>query len=183
MSEKYKIIDSIDPHFVTFTVVGWIDVFSREYYKEIITESLQYCTAEKGLILNAWIIMTNHIHLIIRSDEANLSSLVRDMKKYTSKQIVDAIKLNSKESRRNWLIKMFKCENINLNKSQEYQFWRKGYHPVCLSTSHMINQRLNYLHQNPVKSGLVWEPWHYKYSSAIDYYTNEKGLLTIEKIE
>jgi len=183
MSDKYKIIDSTEPHFVTFTVVGWIDIFSREYYKEIITESLQYCTAEKGLILNAWIIMTNHIHLIIRSNDTNLSSLVRDIKKYTSKQIVNAIKLNSKESRKNWLIKMFECENFNLNKSQEYQFWRKGYHPVYLSTENMINQRLNYLHENPVKSGLVWESWHYKYSSAIDYYTNEKGLLTIEKIE
>jgi len=80
MSGEYMIIDDDYPHFVTFTVVGWVDVFSSECYKEIMTESLRYCTDKKGLILHAWIFMTNHVHLIISSQGSLLDSIVRDMK-------------------------------------------------------------------------------------------------------
>ena len=57
------------------------------------------------------------------------------------------------------------------------QFWKQDYHPIELDTPKKTQQRLDYLHENPVRSGLVWEPWHYKYSSAIDNYTNEHGLI------
>jgi REP element-mobilizing transposase RayT len=183
MSEKYKIIDSTYPHFVTFTVIGWIDIFSREQYKEIMTDSLKFCILEKGLILHAWVIMTNHVHLIISSENSKLNALVRDIKKFTSKQIINAIKQNSSESRKVWLLQMFQSNNYNQSLGQEYQFWKKGYHPVCLLTPHMMNQRLNYLHENPVKSGIVWETWHYKYSSAVDYYTNRKGILPVDILD
>lgn len=81
MSSKYKVGESAIPHFVTFTVVGWIDVFSRERYKELFTESLKYCIEHKGLVLHAWVIMTNHVHLIISSDTNKLEHIVRDIKK------------------------------------------------------------------------------------------------------
>jgi REP element-mobilizing transposase RayT len=67
MSSKYKVVDSSIPHFVTFTVVGWVDVFSRQCYKEILLESLRYCQTNKGLDLHAWVIMTNHLHMIMSS--------------------------------------------------------------------------------------------------------------------
>jgi putative transposase len=88
MSGKYKPGEAAIAHFVTFTVVGWIDVFSREQYKELFVESLQYCRQNKGLVLHAWVIMTNHVHLIIRSQTNKIEHLVRDIKKYTSKQII-----------------------------------------------------------------------------------------------
>jgi putative transposase len=87
MSSKYKVADSTIPHFVTFSVVGWVDVFSREQYKEIVVERLRYCIDHKALTLHAWIVMTNHLHLIISSKTAKLEDLVRDIKKFTSKQI------------------------------------------------------------------------------------------------
>ncbi len=62
------------------------------------------------------------------------------------------------------------------------QFWKQDYHPIELNSAAKLKERLDYLHENPVRSGLVWEPWHYKYSSAIDYYTNERGLLKIEHL-
>jgi REP element-mobilizing transposase RayT len=101
MSSKYKVSDSTMPHFVTFTVVGWIDIFSREDYKEIVVNSLNYCIAHKELELHAWVIMTNHIHLIISSKVNNLADIERDIKKYTSKQIIQNIISNQKESRKN----------------------------------------------------------------------------------
>ena len=69
MSSKYKIGEDAIPHFVTFTVVGWIDVFSREMYKEKMLESRNFCIQKKGLVVYAWIIMTNHVHLIISSQK------------------------------------------------------------------------------------------------------------------
>ena len=66
------------------------------------------------------------------------------------------------------------------NNNKDFQFWKQDYHPIELNTNEKLKQRLDYLHENPVRSGLVWEPWHYKYSSAIDYYTKEHGLIKIE---
>ena len=182
MCSKYKVADSTIPHFVTFSVVGWIDVFSREQYKEIMVESLQYCMEHKGLTLHAWVIMTNHVHLIISSKSAKLEELVRDIKKFTSKQIIKAVSENPEESRKEWMLNIFRFTGSGNKNNKEFQFWKQDYHPVELTTNDMLEQRLMYLHENPVRSGLVWEAWHYKYSSAIDYYTNEKGLLRIERL-
>ncbi len=179
MSSKYKPGESAIPHFVTFTVIGWVDVFSRVEYKDILIESLRFCSAQKGLILHAWVIMTNHVHLIISSDTNRLYELVRDIKKFTSKQIILSIQNNPKESRKAWMLSIFKYAGAGNNKNKDFQFWRQYYHPIELSSSNRLQQRLNYLHQNPVRAGLVWDPWHYKYSSAIDYYTNERGILPL----
>ena len=180
MSSKYKVGEDAIPHFVTFSVVGWIDVFSREHYKELFIESLKYCQENKGMVLHAWVIMTNHVHLIISSNSNKIESIVRDLKKYTSKQIIKAIQENNIESRKEWMLNIFSYTGKNNNNNKEFQFWKQDYHPIELNSAEKIKQRLDYLHENPVRSGLVWEPWHYKYSSAIDYYTNEHGLLKVE---
>lgn len=182
MSSKYKPGEDSIAHFVSFTVVGWIDIFSRETYKEIFINSLQYCQHEKGLTLHAWIIMTNHVHLIISSHTNKIENIVRDMKKYTSKQIIEAIQENPTESRKEWMINLFKSAGKSNSNNKDYQFWKQDYHPIELNTAEKVKQRIDYLHENPVRSGLVWEPWHYKYSSAIDYYTNEHGLLKVEHL-
>lgn len=182
MSSKYKVGDDTIPHFVTFTVIGWVDVFTREQYKEIMVESLQYCMEQKGLTLHAWVIMTNHVHLIISSKTSKLDALVRDMKKFTSKQIIKAVTVNPEESRKEWMLNIFRYAGTGNKNNKDFQFWKQDYHPVELSTNELLEQRLQYLHENPVRSGLVWEAWHYKYSSAIDYYTTEKGLLKIERM-
>lgn len=89
MSSKYKLKDDAIPHFITFSVVGWIDVFSRECYKENIVESLKYCQENKGMIL--------HARVVMRSDSGKIESIVRDFKKYTSKQIIKAIQTNNRK--------------------------------------------------------------------------------------
>ena len=92
MSRKYKIFDSRNPYFISFAVVNWMDLFTRKEYTEVITNSLSYCISNKGLILNAWCIMTNHIHLIIRSESNNLSDIIRDLKKFTSYKLYTKVK-------------------------------------------------------------------------------------------
>ena len=94
MSFSYQIHDQYAVHFVTFTVHQWVDVFTRNEYKDILLESLRFCQERKGLEIYAWVIMTNHIHLIIGSREGKLSDIIRDFKKYTSVQVIKAIEQN-----------------------------------------------------------------------------------------
>ena len=182
MSSKYKIGEDAIPHFVTFTVVGWVDVFSREQYKEILVQSLNYSIKQKGLLLHAWVIMTNHVHLIVSSDTVKIADIIRDVKKYTSKQIIKAIQGNEKDSRKEWMLNIFSFTGKNNNNNKDFQFWKQDYHPIELNTNEKMKQRLNYLHQNPVRSGIVWEPQQYKYSSALDYYSNQHGLVPIQHL-
>jgi len=100
MSEGYKIRNQSAIHFITFASVEWIDVFTRHIYADIVVDSLRYCQKEKGLVIYAWCIMSNHVHLIVRAENNKLSEVLRDLKKYTAKQIIAAIESNQGESRK-----------------------------------------------------------------------------------
>ncbi|OAQ42094.1 transposase [Pedobacter psychrophilus] len=183
MATRYRFGDNENAHFVTFAVVHWIDVFSREDYKEILVESLRFCIKEKGLNVYAWVIMTNHVNLIIACKEGfKQADVLRDLKKFTAKTIIKAIEENSKESRKDWMIWMFKRAGAKNSNNKVYQFWQQDNHPIELSTLEMIQQKLDYIHQNPTRAGIVFEPEYYKYSSASDYHEDKEGLLPIEKM-
>ena len=181
MSEfGYKIRNKEGIYFVTFAVVEWVDVFTRKEYQEIIINSLKFCQKEKGLIIYACCLMTNHIHLIISSKNNNLSDLLRDFKKYTSKNILNEILNSDIESRKEWMIKIFKRNGMNNYKNKEYQFWRQNNQPKELFSEKFTQEKLAYIHNNPVESGLVEKAEDYLLSSAKNYYLNEKGLIDID---
>ena len=181
MSTRYRFGDSEYPHFITFAVVNWIDALSRPAYKNIIVESLRHCQKEKGLQLHAWIIMSNHVHLIASATQGiALPDIIRDLKKFTSKQIEEAIRSNAFESRKEWMLWMFKRAGAKNSNNKNFQFWQQDNHPFELHGNDMLQQKLLYLHDNPVRAGLVTEPWHYKYSSATDYCPTTTGLLELE---
>ena len=100
MGFAYNIKDQGAVHYVTFTVHQWADVFTRDMYVDELLNSLRYCQSQKGLEVFAWVIMTNHMHMIIRAKDENLSDVIRDFKKFTSKAIYKAIIENEKESRK-----------------------------------------------------------------------------------
>lgn len=184
MSDRgYTIKNQHAIHFITFAVVQWIDVFSRKDYADILIESLKYCQANKGLKVHAWCIMSNHVHLMISAQApSKLSDILRDLKKFTSNNITKAISENTHESRKNWMMWIFKRAGEKNNKNKELQFWQQDNHPIECDTNEIIETRLNYIHENPVRSKMVWQAHDYVYSSAIDYYTDGKGLLEIEFI-
>ena len=99
--------------------------------------------------------MTNHVHLIISSNSNKLEHIVRDLKKYTSKQIIRAIQENTQESRREWMLNIFSYAGKTNTNNTGFQFWKQDYHLIELNTVEKTQQRLNYLHENPVRSGLV----------------------------
>ncbi len=170
MATRYRFGDSLIPHFITYSTVQWADALSRPQYKDIIMASLRHCINEKGLVLHAYVIMSNHVHLIAsaaRPDIA-LEDIMRDHKKFTSRQLTSAID-NPSESRRNWLLWLFRSAAEKNSNNKSFQFWQQDNHPIELISREMIEQRLNYLHENPVRAGLVCEAQHYVYSSALEY--------------
>ena len=182
MATRYRFGDSYIPHFVTFATVQWVDALSRPLYKNIVVDSLKYCIKEKGLKVHAWVIMSNHVHLIISSDHNRLEDIMRDMKKFTSRSLITAIKENPQESRKSWMLWIFESSGKQNSNNKTYQFWQQDNHPVALTTGSMTEQRLNYLHNNAVRAGLVNEQPHYLYSSAADYCMVQAGMLPIEHL-
>ena len=155
--------------------------FQEKNTGDIIVDSLNYCIAEKGLVVYAWVIMSNHIHLIVttKTDDGNISDIIRDFKKYTSKQIAKAIETVG-ESRREWLLNAMRKEANRIGRAVNYKLWKDDNHAICIDGKTInIKERLNYIHENPVRNGLVLNDWDYVYSSAMDYQ-GKKGLVNIE---
>jgi REP element-mobilizing transposase RayT len=178
---KYRIYDQQGLHFVTLTIVGWVDIFSRPCYRDIIIKSLKYCQEQKGLIISAYVIMSNHVHLVVQTQEQDLSNILRDFKKYTANQILKVIQ-NEPESRREWMLHMFRYfANVNTD-NRYYQIWQGDNHPVALWSLPVIWQKIRYIHLNPVRAGIVSEPEHYLYSSASNYIGAD-GLLDVALME
>ena len=163
MATRYRFGDSEYPHFITFAVINWIDALSRPAYKDIIVDSLKYCQLEKGLIINGWIIMNNHVHLIGRCKTSFiLPDVIRDLKKFTSRKIEKAIRENTFESRKEWMLWMFKRAGQRNSNNKDFQFWQQDNHPIELYEYEAFKQKLKYLHNNPVRAGIVYEPGYEK---------------------
>jgi putative transposase len=181
MSERYKFYDKSALYFVSPTIVSWIDLFTKKQYSDIVIDSLKYCQSKKGLVIHAWCIMSSHLHLIISTKNEELSSILRDFKKHTSKKIIEELKTGN-DSRKEWILSIFEMEANLIKRNKFYKVWQDGNHPILLDTNTMLDQRLNYLHNNPVEQGVVLNTFDYVYSSALDY-ADQKGLLEIIKIE
>jgi REP element-mobilizing transposase RayT len=157
-------------YYLTFTVVGWIDIFTRQAYRDIVIESLKYCQQKKGLHLHAYVIMSNHIHLVVSVDEGfTVSAFMRDCKKFTATRILDAIENSGVESRRDWMLHQFKYYASLHSRNETYQLWEHDNHPIELSSPAFTQQKIDYIHQNPVTAGLVYRAEDYIYSSASNY--------------
>jgi putative transposase len=169
MGFAYTFANAEGVYFVTFTVVEWVDIFTRSRYADIVLNSLKHCIDEKELQLHAYVIMSNHVHLIIsRKGKETISDIVRDFKKFTTSQIIKSIK-EEPESRRNWLLWIFSSAGKRNPNNKNHQLWQQESHPEELITHEFMMQKLNYLHENPVRANIVYKAEDYKHSSAAAY--------------
>lgn len=183
MSTKYKIRDNQKLYFLTFAVVVWVDVFTRKEYKDIFLDSLKYCQQQKGLELYAFCIMPNHVHLLAGVKEGgSLSGVLRDLKKFTSYAIIKAIEEHPQESRRAWMLWIFRKHGERNSNNTRYQFWQQDNHPIELNTNALLDQKLHYIHQNPVQAGICYTAEEYVYSSA-GQYAGQETLLPVTLLE
>jgi REP element-mobilizing transposase RayT len=122
--------------------------------------------------------MPSHIHLLCRApDDELLANIIRDFKKFTSKKIIETI-LSENESRRDWLLAMFQKSSAHLKREQKFKVWQNGYHAEMIESKKFVNQKLNYIHNNPVVDKIVENPWDYVFSSAQNY-ANKDGLVNV----
>ncbi len=177
MSNAYKIVPG-KAYFLTLTVIDWVDVFTRKNHKLKIVESLEYCQKHKGLELYAWCLMPSHLHMIASgAGDTHLSDILRDFKKYTSKQIVKQI-LEEPESRREWMINRFAYAGNKNSKIKDFQFWQEGNHAKEVYGPEFTRQKIEYIHNNPVVDMIVERPEDYLFSSAGNY-AGKDGLLDV----
>lgn len=180
--DRYHIQDQNSTYFLTITVVKWIDIFTRANYKDIIVDSLNYCIDEKGLELYAWVIMSNHIHLVCKVNKPfGMSGFLRDFKKFTSKQILAEIQ-HINESRKIWLLDKFEFEAKRTRRAKYYKFWKDDNHAIDLTNNKIdVNSKIEYVHNNPVNARIVDFAEDYNFSSARDY-VGKKGYVRVEVI-
>lgn len=163
--------------------IGWVDVFTRKEYRDVVVESLKHCQENKGLVIYGWCIMSNHLHLIISAKEDNVSDVLGDFKKFTSKKLINSILAHPGESRRERMIKIFKEAGENNRRNSNYQSWQQDNQPKIIYTPEFAAQKLKYIHNNPVEASIVEKAEEYIYSSARDYYYGKLcGLIKIEWI-
>lgn len=176
MRSRYKIVELNSPHFITCTIVEWLPVFTRAKYLDIITASLTFCRHHKGLRLHAFVILDNHLHLLVCGE--NLSPVIRDFKRHTAREILAAARQENKL----WLLRQFEfCKPEHKGDSQD-QVWQEGVHPQGILTETMLRQKIDYIHYNPVKLGLVDRPEDWRYASARNYLGRD-DVLEIDLVE
>jgi len=169
---RYRVLQGDAPHFLTCTVLNWIPLFTRPDTAEIVLDAIRYRQQNLGWRLYGFVILENHLHLVLQARD--LGEELMRFKSYTARCLIDYL-----EQRRvtrildqlAWFKKRHKCD-------RKYQLWEEGSHPQLIESEDVLRQKLEYLHNNPVKRGYVDRPADWRYSSA-RVYAGQPGLLDV----
>ncbi len=200
MRSRYKINEE-GTYFVTSTILNWTNLFYDKKFANIIVEELNFRIKKHELQLFAYVIMPNHFHLILSSD--NIPGVMRRIKSYTAKKIIRELELSagiSEDANINIsttgkdfpgtrsltledsriILGKFAMNKLSSKSASKYQIWQEGYHPKMILTDDEFGQKINYIHNNPVKKGLVNQPEEWKYSSYRNYYCHDDLAIEFE---
>ncbi len=142
MPTGYKITKPEATYYLTLQVVKWIDLFSRKRYRDIVVDSLNFCIEKKGLIVYGYVIMSNHVHLLVQAENSDLSAVLRDRKKYMSSRFLFAIR-NEGESRREWMLNLFSEAASKHKRNEHFQVWTHENHAEEIYSPKFILQKIN----------------------------------------
>jgi len=138
-------------------------------------ESLEYCRAHKGLTIYGFVVLDNHIHAILAAPD--LSRVMADFKRHTARRILEQLETE----RCDWLLHEFQHFRAGHKAGSEHQIWQEGFHPQAISNDEMMLQKLEYLHNNPVKRGLAASSEHWRYSSAHEWCAGAVPVMRCDK--
>jgi REP element-mobilizing transposase RayT len=169
---RYRFGDDAYPYFMTWTIVGWLPVFTRQESTKIIYDSWRFLQLEREFQLLGYVILENHVHLIATAP--NLAAAVKCSKSFTALQIVELLKKRNARQ----LLRGLAALKLPNKKQSEHQVWQEGSHPKMIETDEMLWQKLEYIHNNPVERGYVDDPLHWRYSSARNY-AGQPGLIEV----
>lgn len=177
MRSRYKVVNDNGSYFISSSIVKMIPIFINEKYFQILIDSFKFCQNEKGLKIYYYVIMDNHFHLI--TSGRNLSNIMSSIKRHTAKEIIKQLKIDQKE----WLLNQLNYYKKKYKKESEYQVWQEGFHPQFISSNEMLNQKITYIHYNPVKRGFVNNPEYWKYSSACNKDWEGNEIIKLDEFE
>lgn len=169
---RYKVLGST-PHFVTCSVVEWMPLFSQPELVVILLDSLQFLQREQRLTLYSYVVMENHLHLVASAED--LSREMGNFKSFTARSSIDYLQEHRPGS---YWLKRLEAAKLSHKTGQRYQMWQEGFHPKLITSESMLQQKVEYIHNNPVKRGYVDDPAHWRYSSYRNYL-GEPGLLEV----
>lgn len=172
---RYHVLGN-QPHFLTCTVVNWIPLFSKVELAQIVLDSLSFLQRQQRLALYGYVLMENHLHLI--ASAVNLSKEIGNFKSFTARSIIDLVK----QKQGQYILEQLKLHKLKHKTDQEYQVWQEGFHPQAILSEEMLRQKLDYIHNNPVRRGYVDDPGYWRYSSYRNYM-GQQGLLVVELID
>lgn len=176
MRTRYKICEADHPYFITCTIVAWIPIFTRKPYFDILIDTLNFSRQNKGLKIFAYVILDNHLHLVVAGD--NLTNIIKEFKSYTAREIIR----QAKEDGKDWLLTQLMFHKGEHKRESHYQVWQEGFHPQMISSEEMLAQKIEYIHYNPVRNGVVDKAEDWLYSSARNYL-DLPALLEIDRLE
>jgi REP element-mobilizing transposase RayT len=177
---RWKIFSRVNLYFITTTIVEWQNVFTSLQFFETIIEGLKHCIAYKGLHLHGYVIMPNHAHYIVSAEPPEqLSNIMRDFNRFTSQRFTGLLE----ELQRVDMLTVFRSAANDEGRGNRYKVWQEGFHPIAIDTADFFLQKLEYLHDNPVRKGFVDQAEHWKYSSARNYILDDHSIIRIECIE
>ncbi len=172
---RYKVYEPTHPHFITLTVLHWIPLFTNTKSVDILLDCFMYLQKNDNLKIYSYVILENHLHLVASSDD--IAKTIKKFKSYTAKKL---LKLLQEENIKTILEQLAFYKKAH-KKTTTYQVWQEGMQPKLIQDEKTMIQKIEYIHNNPVKRGYVDEAKHWRYSSARDY-DDEKGLLDIERM-
>ena len=172
---RYKVYEPTYPHFITLTILHWIPLFTNTRSVDILLECFRYLQEHDNLKIYSYVILENHLHLVASSDD--ISKTMKKFKSYTAKKLLELLE---KENIHTILEQLAFYKKAH-KKMTTYQVWQEGMQAKLIQNEKMMIQKIEYIHNNPIKRGYVDVAWHWRYSSARDY-EGEKGLLDIEKV-
>ena len=184
MKKQNKAIVGRHCSFITFNIVDWVDVFIRPACKEVISEALNRFIESGKAVVYAWCLMSNHLHLLVATkDNAALAAFEKEFKKFTSSRILDLLAYEP-DLRRNWMLQRFEHCSQSLKCIDRFQLWQNCINPSYIEFRQLfkLQERVLYIHENPVRDSIVSKPEEYLYSSARDY-AGRKGLVNIQIID
>jgi putative transposase len=173
--DRFKLIEGVYVYYVTFTIIDWLPLFINPEPTQIIVDSMQFCIREKGLRINAYVVMPNHVHMIVfdrKFDNERLQQTLTDLRKFTGRKLADYIDNTLSDS----LSKTI--QGIELE-DRERRVWQSGWHAEGLVGDNFWKQKMNYIHENPVRKGYVRLAEHWRYSSAGYWLNGEDGDVPV----
>ncbi len=177
MRSSYKIHNKEGLFFVTSTIINWIPIFSSAKYYNILIEAIKFSQLKKNLKLYSYVLLPEHFHLIVTGD--SLTNIFKSIKGFTAKEIIKQLEFENKIS----VLNQFKDLKKDYKYNSEYQVWQESFHPIEILTDEIFQQKIDYIHMNPVKKGLVNEPGDWEYSSAGFFINGVEGVLHLNGLD